>query len=177
VSGTEALSVTQNAGVLFSGLVTQLPSSVHIAPLTDVRLIEDTTGNLINIYTVTGLPGYQGSGGTTGYSGPSGGCIDWLTGVIHGKHLMVGRTFVVPMVQGAYENNGTLTTGAVTALANAAEAMRTNNPNVPFGVWGRPRAASTRPDGTVVPALAGHFANAISSRVPDKAVVLRSRRD
>src|SRR6185503_8582533 len=162
-----------SADVLFAALAPQLPSNIHVAPLTDVRLIEDTTGNLINIYTVTGLPGHQGGGGTAGYSGASGGCIDWLTGVIHGKHLMVGRTFVVPLTGGAYENNGSLTTAVVTALANAAEAMRTNNPNIPFGVWGRPRKAKTLPGGEVIPALPGHFANAISSRVPDKAVVLR----
>jgi len=160
-----------------SALATFVPNIVTIDHVTDVRLIEDTTGDLINIFTVTGQPNHPGSGGAGGYSAASGGCIDWLTGVIHGKHLMVGRTFVVPLAGTAYEANGTLTSGVVAGLANAAETFRANNPNIPFGVWGRPRKAKTLPDGTVQPALVGHFANAIASRAVDKSVVLRSRRD
>jgi hypothetical protein len=169
--------VTQQSRLLFDGFHTLLPNVVRVDPITDVRLIEDTTGNLVNIFSVVGVGGVVGTGGVGVYSAPSGGCIDWLTGFVHGKHLMVGRTFVVPMIAAAYTATGGLSGATVTTLGTAAETMRTANPAHPFGVWGRPRKAFTRPDGTVRPALTGHFAPAISSRIPAKAVVLRSRRD
>jgi hypothetical protein len=140
-----------------------------------VKLLNDADGQLITEFTVSGIGGVTGSGGTTGYSAPSGGCIDWLTGKVHGRHLMTGRTFVVPLAQGQYENNGSLTTTCVTTLATAAENMRTAA-GPTFGVWGRPRPARTV-GGVTRPALVGAWWPAISSRVPDKAVVLRSRRD
>ncbi len=174
-TGSEALAAVTKSRALFQGVAAYLPSSVSVTPLTDVRLIEDTTGDLVNIFTVTGITAVAGSGGTTGYAGASGACIDWLTGVLHGKHLMVGRTFLVPAAQSIYQNNGTLTPQAVTDLALAAEGMR-NAAGPVFGVWGRPRKA----DPTANPPIAqrnGLFSPAISSRIPDKGVILRSRRD
>jgi len=171
----EALAVCNQGRVFFQQCTSMLPDNVTINVQTDCRLIEDTTGDLINIFTVSGISAVHGTGGPGGYAGASGGCVDWLTGAIHGKHLMVGRTFVVPITSGFYENNGTLSTGAVTTLATAAEAMRTQAGPL-FGVWGRPRKAKTV-DGVTVPALVGAWHPAIASRVPDKAVVLRSRRD
>jgi hypothetical protein len=174
-TGSEALAAVQKAYTLFQNAKAHLPGGVTVAPFTDVRLIEDTTGDLVNIFTVTGVPSVGGGGGAFGYSGASGACIDWLTGVIHGKHLMVGRTFLVPASQATYETNGTIAAQAIIDIATAAEAMRVGSGPV-FGVWGRPRKARTV-GGVTIPALTGLFAPAISSRVPDKAVVLRSRRD
>jgi hypothetical protein len=171
----EALNAVTKARLLFDGVKATLPNNVNIAPVTDVRLIQDTDGKLLNIFTVSGVTAVQGTGGVGAYSGPSGGCIDWLTGQVHGRHLATGRTFIVPMIGTAYENNGTLAGGIVTTLATAAEAMRTAGFGPTFGVWGRPRKADPlKPD---VPALVGAWHPAIVSRVPDKAVVLRSRRD
>jgi hypothetical protein len=172
----EAAGVCQQSQLLWTGLKGLLPQQVTISLQPDVRLLEDSTGNLVNIFTVTGIPPTTGSAAAGVYSAPSGGCIDWLTGVIHGKHLMVGRTFVVPLAGAAYQNNGTLADTTVTTLATAAESMRQANPAHPFGVWGRPRKADNTSN-PPKPALTGFFANAISSRIPDKAVVLRSRRD
>jgi hypothetical protein len=175
-NGTEALAAVTKGRILFQALNFYLPNTITITPSSDVRLIEDSTGALTNIFTVTGVSGVVGSAPAGVYSGPSGGCIDWLTGVIHGRHLMVGRTFLVPMANNAYQNNGTLGSQVVADMATAAESFRTAS-GPAFGVWGRPRKAVTLPGGEVRPALVGHFARAISSRVPDKAVVLRSRRD
>jgi hypothetical protein len=170
----EALAAVTKSKLLFFNLLGMLPSGCSIAPVTDVRLVDDATGDLLNIFTVTGVTGVTGSGSST-YAGPVGGCIDWLTTTVHGGRRMQGRTFVVPMASSQYENNGTLVSGAVAAMATAAETMRTAS-GPTFGVWGRPRAAkplATPP----VTARAGLWGPAVSSRVPDKAVVLRSRRD
>jgi hypothetical protein len=172
---TEALAAATKSRILFDDMKGFLPNNVNIRLVSDVRLIEDSTGDLRNIFTVVGPASVQGIAGVGGYPAPVGGCIDWLTGVVHGKHLMVGRTFFVPLYGGAYEDNGSLTGGAVVGLGSAAEAMRTAA-GPTFGVWGRPRKATTTPP-PGRPALGGMWQPAISSRVPDKAVVLRSRRD
>jgi hypothetical protein len=171
----EALECANKSRVLFQGMTAHLPDPVLISLNSDVRLIEDTTGDLVNIFTVVGPSPVQGIGGTAGFAGASGGCVDWLTGVIHGKHLMVGRTFFVPLTADSYSSSGALTPQTVTAIGTAAESMRTGT-GAPFGVWGRPRKAKVPPDPNK-PQLTGHWAQAISSRVPNKAVVLRSRRD
>jgi len=55
--------------------------------LDEAMPIEDTTGDLINIFTVYGISAVHGTGGPGGYAGASGGCVDWLTGAIHGKPI------------------------------------------------------------------------------------------
>lgn len=173
--GTEALAAATKSRLLFDGMKTLLPSTVNLTLSGDVRLIQDSSGDLVTIFTVSGPTQVTGTGSSSSYAGASGGCVDWLTGVVHGKHLMVGRSFFVPMVATAYDA-GTLAAGTLTTMATAAEAMRTAT-GPAFGVWGRPRDEKTKPGGGVIPALTGQFAAAISSRIPDKAVVLRTRRD
>jgi hypothetical protein len=171
----EAFNAASKSRYLFDGLKGQLPPAVNMSLVTDVRLLRDSDGALQNIFTVAGITPVQGLAPSGGYSAASGGCIDWLTGAVHGRHMMTGRTFVVPLGSGEYTNTGQITSAAVLALANAGETMRTAA-GPQFGVWGRPRPAG----GTVdkpIPALAGAWHPAISSRVPTKAVVLRSRRD
>ena len=172
--GTEAASAVNKSRALWTALAGLLPNDVNLGLVTDVRLLEDTDGTLRNIFTVSGTQAVQGSGGVGAYSGPSGACIDWLTGVTHGRHMLTGRTFIVPLIGTCYESNGTLSSGTVLGLANAAESMR-NSVGPTFGVWGRPRKAPT-PPAVGPPALLGAWHPAISSRVVDRAAVLRSRR-
>ena len=88
---------------------------------------------------------------------------------------MQGRTFLVPLFGSAYDSNGSILNAYVTTIATAAEAMRTET-GPAFGVWGRPRAAD--PDHVPpITARDGLWGPAVSSRVPDKTVILTSRRD
>lgn len=173
--GAEALAACTKSRLLFDGFKSLVPNTVSISLQGDVRLIEDTSGDIVNIFTVSGPAAVGGTGSSTSYSASTGVVIDWLTGVVHGKHLMQGKTFVVPTISTAF-GSGVVSTGALTTFATAAEAMRTAT-GPAFGVWGRPRDAKVRPGKPDLPALTGHFATAISSRIPQKAVVLRSRRD
>ena len=137
-------------------------------------MIDDVTGDLLNIYTVTGVTPVD-CGGAGVFAGPAGACVDWLTTTVHGSRRMQGRTFFVPLFGSAYDSNGTILNAYVTTIATAAEAMRTAS-GPQFGVWGRPIEAD--PDATPpVVGRAGKWGPAVSSRVPDKTVILRSRRD
>lgn len=170
---TDALAAATKSRLLFSGVASLLPSTITISLRPDVRVISDLDGTLLNIYTVSGPAAVVG-GAAAAYSAPVGACVDWLTTTVHGTRRMQGRTFLVPLTGAAFDGNGSLSGTTLTAIATAAEAMRTGS-GPTFGVWGRPRDA----DPLHVPpitARAGLWGPAVSSRVPDKSVVLTSRR-
>jgi hypothetical protein len=172
-TATEALSAATNSRLFFDGVKGILSDDCHIAVQTDVRLIDDVTGDLQNIFSITGVSPVVGTA-TANYAGAVGLGVDWLTTTVHGSRRMQGRTFIVPAVN-AYDDVGSPNSTSILAVATAAEAMRTASGPV-FGVWGRPRAAN--PSATPpVTARDGLFGPATASRVPDRVFVLRSRRD
>lgn len=171
----EALSAATKSRLLFAGLPTQFPSALSISPTGEARLLDETTGDLVDVVSYSGPTPVTGSAGTVAYSAASGGAIAWPTAVVHGKHIMVGKTFLVPFALAAYSATGGMTPASLTNMGTAAEAMRTAT-GPTFLVWGRPRKAKTV-GGVTIPALSGLAAAALSSRALTKAVVLRSRRD
>jgi hypothetical protein len=173
-NGTEALAAATKSRLFMASFAGIVPLGITIRLVTDVRLLDETDGTLQNIFTVSGITDCV-MGGVATRSAPSGGCVDWLTTTVHGTRRLQGRTFVVPLSTDQYQSDGSLVAGAVTALATGAETMRTAS-GPPFGVWGRPRLAD--PEATPpVTFRAGLWGPAVSSRVPDKSVILRSRRD
>jgi hypothetical protein len=172
-SPTGALAAATKSRLLFAGITGGLQSNTTIGLVTDVRVLEDTSGDVLSIYTVSGIASVTGSGGEA-YAGPVGSCVDWITTTLHEGRRMQGRTFVVPCNSAVYDTNGSLSGSWITTLATAAEAMRTAS-GPAFGVWGRPRKAQVAPL-PPKPAVDGLWGPAVSSRIPDKAVVLRSRR-
>ena len=173
-TGADALAAVTKAKILFDGLAAWVPSPCHMAPSTDVRLLDDVTGDLQNIFTVSGITDSVGAA-TADHPAAAGAVIDWLTTTVHGTRRLQGRTFVVPLTTLAFAPDGSLGTSTVSQIATAAEAMRTAA-GPAFGVWGRPRAAKPL---HVPPITArdGLWGPAVSSRVPDMCAVLRSRRD
>jgi len=171
---TDALAAVTKSKLLFSGVSALIPSAYNLVPDTAVRVLDDASGDLLNIYTVTGVTAVAGGGGGV-FSAPSGAGIDWLTTTVHGTRRLQGRTFLVPLFGSAYDSDGSILNAYVTTIATAAEAMRSAS-GPAFGVWGRPVKAD--PD-HVPPIVArdGKWGPAVSSRVPDKAFILTSRRD
>jgi hypothetical protein len=140
-----------------------------------VKLIEDTTGDLVDIITVGTAP--SGVSGTLPGQGPSpaGACINWSTTTVHGSRRIRGRTFIVPIAALHFSSGGQVGGSAVSGFQAAANALRAAT-GPTFGIWSRPRTA----DPTATPpitARTGLIGPATSNSVPTKAVVLRSRRD
>lgn len=173
-TGTDALAAVTKSRLLFNGVAALIPSAYTLTPHTDVRVLSDIDGTLIDIFTVTGIAAVPGGGGGV-FSAPSGGGVDWLTNTVHGTRRMQGRTFIVPLFGSAYDSDGSILNAYVTTIATAAEDMR-SAAGPAFGVWGRPKFSKppTVPPTIVRPGLWGP---AVSSRVPDKVFILTSRRD
>ena len=127
-------------------------------------IIEDTTGELLDVWAAPGGGQVDGAAGTKVAAGV-GACVSWKTGGIIGGRRLRGRTFLVPYATDAYDNDGTLTPTANTATQNFANGMMASGP---LAVWHRP----TTPGGSD-----GNSYGAIAATTRDKVAYLSSRRD
>jgi hypothetical protein len=169
---TEATNSVLATRTFFEGVKAYLPGPVIIDYMTDVEIIDVASGNLQGV--VTAASQVSTSGGAAGsavWSAPSGACITWSTAglrTLASKPRRVrGRTFLVPLASVAYDINGNLATGALTAFNTAATGLRGNFNNQQFGIYGRPGVGG---------APAGVYHTVTGHRITDQSAVLRSRR-
>ena len=142
-----------------------LPESVGITIEPEALVLDSDTGETLGFVPVEGQ-GLSGGNATGGYSAATGAVVNWNTNDYRFGRRIRGRTFVVPLAGSAYEDDGTLTSSAITALRDFGDSIVNGAANPDFGVWSRPRNGS-----------GGVFASVVGYSVPDMAAVLRSRRD
>jgi hypothetical protein len=144
-----------------------LPPSVAVQVDPTVEVIEATNGALLRFITVPAKPLRQGAG-TGSYSAASGAVVNWYTdGVRNGRRIR-GRSFMVPLAGNALATDGTLSDTALTTWRTATTTLISATGAGDMGVWARPSAPA---------ATDGSWTAASAFTIPDKAAVLRSRRD
>lgn len=143
-----------------------LPVGVNVLVQPTVEILDDATGALVDYETVATPPLVVAGASSGTYSSPSGAVINWLTSSVVGGRRLRGRTFIVPLGSAAYQNDGTLSSSALTTLNAAAAILSAAGFSSGFGILSRPVGGGAISFGEVT----GH-------RVPDLAAVLRSRRD
>jgi hypothetical protein len=161
-----SVSAVPNLRAGFLALAQYLPNTVSIQVENVGDIIDDATGTLTGAWSVVPvLP----VGGVVGgaYAAPSGFMIDWNTTTILDGHRLKGRTFFVPCAGSALDSDGSLASTPLTNIRAYAATMFAALSG-DLVVWHRPR---------VTPARAGGHGIVTSVFVPDKVVVLRSRRD
>lgn len=151
------------AGLLPTGLTITVPSSGDI--------IEEQNGQLAGNWSVGTAPLVVTGSGTGVYAGNAGAVVHWLTNTVATKRRLRGRTFLVPLVSTAYDTAGSLGLTPFNTIQNAASAL-VGSMAGNMVVWHRPIIQK----GTGVVIRAGSSGDVTSSRVPDLAVSLRSRR-
>lgn len=140
-----------------------------------VKLIEDVTGDLVDILNLTSPPASHAGALGGIFSAATGFVVDWLSTTVVFAHRPMGRSFVVPISTEAYQNDGTIadaTLGAQRTAAGVYAAATTFHPVI----WVRPRKA----DATHVPPITARAGTSVAisgARINDKVAVLRSRRD
>lgn len=150
----------------FDGVSADLPSSVSIDVLSQVEVLDDVSGQLVD-YSDDPEELDPVDGGSSGnFSGPSGAVVNWRTATVVDGRRLRGRTFLVPLNNSAYDPDGTLSAAALTRLNNAASVLSGAGFGSGFGVLSRPAGGGAIRFGEVT----GH-------NIPDMAAVLRSRRD
>jgi hypothetical protein len=156
------------------------PISVTVSFPTTGDKIESTTGDIVGAWSAGPTTAVTGQVAAAPYSASSGLCVDWLTGSIVNGRRPMGRTFIVPISGDTYQSDGTIADAKRTVLETAGQALIASlGPN--FVVWTRPFPGEPEKPGPPVipakPARPGASSAVVGCRVPDKAVVLRSRRD
>lgn len=134
----------------------------------------DTADNkIVGAWTGSGGGSVSAASTSAPYSGTSGALVRWTTGAVLNGRRLTGRTYLVPLHNTAYANDGSLATTTVTLIQNAGNALITAlTPSLT--VYGPPRDAGTL--GPTDPGKASISSPALAAVVPDLAVVMRSRR-
>ena len=160
----------------WEGMFSMIPANVTIKVDGVGDVIEDTTGALVGQWIFPAPAVVQCTGAGT-YAAPAGALIRWETGVIKDGRRLRGRTFVVPMINFQFQTDGTLAPTTQSDMLAAAAVLQTEQ-NASFVVWHRPFAGApavgTRP---ARPSHLGSHSLVTGASIPDKVVVLRSRRD
>lgn len=147
----------------------------HIAPPnvawkinTDVPVIDEFTGEMVDIASAGPRATLVSTGPVQSYSAATGAVVTWRTSGVRNGRRVRGRTFIVPAGYVTLQTDGTLTPEAVANYQAAANGLLAPNADRSFVVWARP---------TAVGAADGIAHKVISATVPDKVAVLKSRRD
>lgn len=143
----------------FDAIKYALPTSVTIKFPTVGSEIDSATGNVTGTWSSSLQPNVVGTDNGR-YSAPSGAVINWHTGLYVGGRELRGKTFLVPCGSGVFESDGSLNNDWVRDFQLAAAGLC--GPDDPIVIWSP---------------LQGATAPAVAGTVPDKSVVLRSRRD
>jgi hypothetical protein len=175
----EALVAVNKTRTFFDAIKHLIPTGASMQVEASVEEVDTQTGELIDIHGVATPTVVLGTASASAsYAAPVGAVINWRTNHVRNGRRLRGRTFIVPMSSTAFESNGTLAAGAVTAITNAGLAMIADTTSPDIGVWGRPTPfldENNNPTGELNPDGAWAFATTVT--VPDLAAVLRSRRD
>lgn len=164
---TEAQAAYQKTYAFFSGISSVLSDNMRCEVQSEVDYLEDTTGSLVDSFTVAPNPIVNGSVTAT-YAGPVGAVVSLRTGAIRNGRRIRGRIFIVPIAATTFDTDGTLRSDAVTDI-NTAVAVLTDNTSAPdLGIFARPSLPG---------AADGQWAVVTSGSCSDKVAVLRSRRD
>jgi len=148
----------------FNSIAGLLPSNVTISfdPFGDI--IDEGNGALTGTWTAGSTPAVvTGSSGSV-YQAPSGLLVNWQTGAVLNRRRLRGKTFLVPGPNGSAD--GTPTTANLTTLQTAANTLITSTGSM--FVWHRPNSNTH---------TGGLSSTVTAAQVPDKFVILRSRRD
>lgn len=185
--GVSTFYVTDGAASLtairsfFVACAGNLPADVRIAVPSSGDILDPISGLITGGWTGTGSAPVPGTA-SGGYSAASGVLVRWETGQIRRGRRVRGRTFLVPTAANTQEDDGTLLAAAQSAIQAGASALVTSLATNLFVLQrhfpGSPSWTDVR--GKVHSAKAVRSGEAIAvttAVVPDKLVILRSRRD
>jgi hypothetical protein len=148
----------------FQSVSTLLPNATAVTVPNAGDQISEANGQITGAWAGSNGGTVTSIAAAGAFAGSAGACVDWLCALIVRGRRVQGRTFLVPLVGTAYDNNGSLTSGTITTIQNAATALIVALAGE-LKVWSRPTATA-----------AGANATIISARIPDLAITLRSRR-
>jgi hypothetical protein len=135
--------------------------------------IEDTTGDLVGLFTGTAVANSIGTS-VTWTSPEVAMLVSWRTASVINGRLLQGRTFISPLAAAAIDASGQLAAATKTSLQTASTGLLTGGGTASFPVtWRRPHTASTKDPR---PSYLGDSRAIASAVVSSRLAVLKSRR-
>lgn len=162
-TGDAAQGLAGAIDTFFSESANLIPSSITVQVQPTFRVLDEATGALTFEGTLTSPPGPHVGTGNAAFANVAGMCVNWLTNASAGRKIRVGRTFMVPLTAFIWGTDGTVNDSVVAQLQASASKVITSAAGL--AVWKRPKNGA-----------GGEASVAVQARVPDEAVILRSRR-
>lgn len=154
---------------MYASFKSHIPPAYTVKVNNTVEVREEDSGDLITVVTAAPVTATTGTTGFPAHAAGVGGRLRWQTAGITRGRRVVGTTFMIPMLSGDFDADGTLLPASQTALTTVGSALlgALNAAGLPLGVWSRPSSAGGT-DGVLHPV--------VGLTVPDKASWLTSRR-
>ena len=125
--------------------------------------VDDVSGAITGAWVGGTAASIVGTGSAQYFAG-TGAYARWITGAVHNRRKVYGRTFLCPLINAGADSDGSI--GPAT-LATLQAATVTLGAALKLRVWHRP-TTSTSNDGTSFAVIGG--------TVPDKTTSLKTRR-
>jgi hypothetical protein len=156
-------SLSSDVVTFFGNVSDNFPAGLTWDVPSNGDVIEVETGTLTGTWGVPGSSQVNAQGGAEPYAAGVGVQVQWTTGAVVNGRRVRGSTFLCPLITASYDTSGTITSGVITDVSNAASILLAAEP---IGIWHRPTGAGAD----------GYLATVESAVVPDRITALRSRR-
>lgn len=166
LSGGTLTTAAANLRTFLEAIKSNLPSAVSLT-IQPSASWHDDDGTLTAEVAIASPPAATQGSGAGSVSAASGFLVRWFTGAINGGKKVEGRTYFVPVSIAVLQSDGTISDSNRTAIQTAANTFAQSTPSPAVNSRARPGN----------PAAGNQTVAIISATVPDKQVVLRSRRD
>jgi len=166
LDSTELNAAAANLRAFLQETRTALPTVVTLT-IQPGASIHDDDGTLLLERSIGTVPVAVVGTASGAISAATGFLVRWHTGAINGGKKVEGRTYFVPTGVVAFQNDGSLTDATRVLIETAANTFAQSSPRP--GVNSRSRPGN--------PAAGNQTVVIANATIPDKQVVMRSRRD
>lgn len=161
-----AVAFSDSVETFFNAIKANIPSDVIITVPSNGDIIEETSGDLIGVWSEPGTGGTITGTFAGDYAQGVGVRVVWQTSGIYRGRRVKGSTFLVPIGGALFGTNGLLDPATQAIFAAAAAALVTAEPTL--AIYSR--------KSDVTPATDGQRNVVVGSTVPSQVSWLRSRR-
>jgi hypothetical protein len=157
------VDLTVPLATFFNAIKASFPPSVSWSIPNTGDEVDDVSGAITGAWTGGTAASIVGTGSAQYFAG-TGAYARWVTGAVHNRRKVYGRTFLCPIINAGADNDGTIGSATLGTLNTAAGVL---GAALKLRVWSRPTSVTAN-DGTSFAVIAG--------LVPDRTTSLRSRR-
>jgi hypothetical protein len=158
-----ATDVTTNLATFINAIKGLFPNAVTWSIPAAGDTIDTDTDQLNGAWTGGTAASITATGGTGNYVAGTGGMVRWITGAVVNGRKVQGRTYLVPLITGAFDSDGTLNNTNVATIQAAATTLAGAGK---LFVYSRPHGS---------PPVSGAD-QVLAAVVPDRVTSLRTRR-